>query len=45
MLKEGIYEVQIFGFMRSKSSNLEVWKIWGVDVEMALFLCRYNFVL
>ena len=29
--------------MRSKSSNLEEWKIWGVDVEMGLYLWRYNF--
>ncbi len=44
MLKEGICEVQIFGFMRSKSSNLQVCKIWCVDVEMGLYLSKYNFL-
>ncbi len=28
MCKEGTCEVQIFGFFRSKSSNLEGQKIW-----------------
>ncbi len=38
LLKEGICKVLIFGFMRSKSSNLDVWKIWGVDPKMGLYL-------
>ncbi len=27
-----------FRLMRSKSSNLEAWKIWGVDIEMGPYL-------
>ncbi len=43
MSKEGIYQIWILGFLRSKRSNLEVWKKWGVDVEMSLYLrrCKY----
>ncbi len=45
MLEEGICQVGIFGFLRSKSSNLEVQKIWGVDVEMALYLTKYKYLV
>ncbi len=38
MHEEGICPIWIFGFLRSKSSNLEVWKKWGVDVEMSPYL-------
>ncbi len=38
MLEEGICEIGIFEFMRSKSSNLEVQKIWGMDIEMGPYL-------
>ena len=30
------------GFTKSKSLNFEVWKIWGMDVEMALYLRKYK---
>ncbi len=42
MRKEGICQIWIFGFLRSKRSNLEVRKIWGVDVEMAPYLRKYK---
>ncbi len=32
MCEEGICQIWIFGFLRSKRSNLEVQKKWGVDV-------------
>ncbi len=43
MLEEGICEVWILGFMRSKSSNLEVQIIWGIDVEMGPYLWRHKY--
>ncbi len=42
MHQEGFWELLILGFLRSKSSNLEVWKIWGTDVKMALYLKKYK---
>ncbi len=43
MLEERIWEVQFFGFVRSNSSNLEVWKIYGLDVEISPHLWRYKY--
>ncbi len=36
MCQERIWEVYILGFFWSKSSNLEVQKIWGMDVDIAI---------
>ncbi len=38
MHQEGFWELWILGFFGSKSLNLEVWKIWGMDVETAPYL-------
>ncbi len=40
--QEGLGELYILGFFQSKSSNLEVQKIWGIDVKMALYLRKYK---
>ncbi len=40
--QEGFQELWIFEFFRAKSSNLEKWKIWGMDIEMALYLRKYK---
>ncbi len=32
-----------FGGFRSKSSNFEVQKIWGMNVEMAPYLRKYKY--
>ncbi len=45
MHKEGISKICIFGFLRLKSSNLEVWKKWDVDVEMSLCLRGYKYLV
>ena len=45
MCWEGFWEVQIFGFFRPKSSNLEELKIQGMDVEMALYLRKYKYLV
>ncbi len=42
MHQEGFCKLWILGFLRSKSSNLEVWKIWVMDVEMDLYLRKYK---
>ncbi len=34
-----------FGVLWSKISNLEMWKIWGMDVEMAPYLRKYKNLL
>ncbi len=34
MHQEGFQELWILGVFRSKSLNLEMQKIWGMDVEM-----------
>ncbi len=44
MPQERFCEVQILAFMRWKSSNLEGPKIWGVDVEISLYLRMYTFL-
>ncbi len=43
MCKEGICQIWIFRFLRSKRLNLEVQKKWGMDIEMSLYLrkCKY----
>ncbi len=43
MLQKAIWKVQCFGFKRTKSSNLEVWKTWGVEVEIGPYLWRYKY--
>ncbi len=45
MCKEGICQIWNFGFLRSKRSNLEVWKKWGVNVEMSPYLRRYKYLV
>ncbi len=42
MHEEGICQIWILGFLRSKRSNLEVWKKWGVNVKMSLYLRRHK---
>ncbi len=42
MCKEGFQELWILGFFRSKRLTLEMWKIWGMDVEMAPYLRKYQ---
>ncbi len=32
-MRKEFVKFEFFGFLRSKRSNLEVWKKWGVDVE------------
>ncbi len=41
MCKEGICQIWILRFLRSKRSNLEVWKKWGVNAEMSPYLRRH----
>ncbi len=43
--KEGFCQILSFGVLRSKSSNLEVQKKWGVDVEMSPYLRRYKYLV
>ncbi len=43
MCQEEFGEVLILGFFRSKSSDLEEPKIWGMDVEMGSNLRKYKF--
>ncbi len=31
-----------FGVLQVKSSNLEVWKVWGMDIEIAPYLRKYK---
>ncbi len=45
MHEEGICQICILGFLRSKRSNLEVKKKWGVYVEMSLYLRRYKYLV
>ena len=45
LCKEGICQIWIFGFLRSKRSNLEVQKKWGVNVEMSLYLRRHKYLV
>ncbi len=45
MCKEGFWEVLIFGLFRSKTSNFEGLKIWGMDVGMGLYLRKYKFLV
>ncbi len=45
MCKEGMCQICLFGFLRSKSSNLEVHKKWDVDVEMSPYLRRYKYLV
>ncbi len=45
MHQEGFGELWSLGFFRSKSLKLEVWKIWGMDVEMAPYLRKYKYLV
>ncbi len=43
--QEGFGELWILGFFRSISSNLEVQKIWGMDVEMSPYPRKYKYLV
>ena len=45
MHKEGICEVQIYGFTRSKSSNLKGWKIWHMLRQISLYLRKSKYLV
>ncbi len=45
MRKEGNCQVRIFVFLRSKSSILEVRKMWGKGVEMCRYLRRLKYLM
>ena len=45
MCQEGFWEVQIFGFFWSESSNLEGPKLLGVDVETGLKIRKYKYLM
>ncbi len=44
MHEEGKCEVWIFGFFRSKSSNLEGQKIWDMLGQISLYLRKYKYL-